>query len=203
MQSDHQNNYWKKDSTEPNPNEITEMYTPEPDSDVNNNSSKNDNIQKPIANNEPIHWTAAEYIDNEKNALWFVGFSIVILCLISIDIFFLKSYTFSALVIVMALAVIVFSRRPARLIEYTLSGNQGLYIGEKLYHFSEFKSFGIVSDRNQHSIILIPTKRFSPSISVYFPDKSGEAIVDIFGARLPMENLKLDAVDVIIRKLRL
>lgn len=203
MQPDHQDNYWKKDSDKPSSDDIMEMYTPEPDSDEPNYPKKDDNSQKIKSNDEPIHWTAAEYIDNEKNSLWFVAFAIVVLCLISIDIFFLKSYTFSALVIVMALAVIVFSRRPARMIEYTLSGDQGLYIGERLYHFSELKTFGVINDHNQSSIVLIPTKRFSPSISVYFPSQLGEAIVDVFGARLPMKNLKLDTVDVIIRKLRL
>jgi hypothetical protein len=51
--------------------------------------------------------------------------------------------------------------------------------------------------------MLIPTKRFAPGVSVYFPTEVGEQIVDILGQRLPMENLKLDLVDVVVRKLRL
>jgi hypothetical protein len=78
-----------------------------------------------------------------------------------------------------------------------------LYIGEKLYHFNEFKAFGLIKDREHHSIMLIPTKRFAAGVSVYFPEEVGEKIVDILGARLPMEPLKLDAVDIIVRKLRL
>jgi hypothetical protein len=103
----------------------------------------------------------------------------------------------------MALAVVVYARRPPRSINYTLSGNQGLYIGETLHHFSEFKAFGLINDNGQHSIMLIPIKRFSLGLSVYFPEEVGEKIIDILGARLPMKPLNLDAIDIIVRKLRL
>jgi hypothetical protein len=78
-----------------------------------------------------------------------------------------------------------------------------LYIGEKLYHFADFKAFGLIRDGEHHSIMLIPVKRFAPGISVYFPEEVGEKIVDILGDRLPMELLKLDVIDIIVRKLRL
>lgn len=152
---------------------------------------------------EPVHWSANETIDADKGGLWFVALIIVALALIAGDIFLLKEFTFSILVVVMAAVIILYSRRPARLIDYTLSGEQGLYIGEKLYHFSEFKAFGLIRDQGQHSILLIPVKRFATGVSVYFPEESGEKIVDILGARLPMQELKLDMIDVIVRKLRL
>lgn len=199
MQSDHDNNYWQKDS---GVDDINEMYTPEPvddDSDIYVKAKD----RKPSTDNQPVHWSATEYIHEEKNVAWYAVFTIVALAFIVIDILLIKSYTFSALVIVMVIAVVIYSHRPPRMIDYTLSGDQGLYIGENLYHFSEFKSFGLIKDRDHHSIMLIPNKRFSPGVSVYFPEEVGEEIVDILGARLPMENLKLDMIDVIVRKLRL
>lgn len=201
MQPDNQNNYWKKDSNESESDKITDMYAPTPISD----EPTIDNLtpHKVVVDNEPVHWSAVEYINGEKGGLWFILFGLIVLALVATDVLFLHAYTFSALVVVMAISVIVFSRRPARTIDYTLSGDQGLYIGEKLYHFSEFKSFGLVRDHNQHSLMLIPTKRFSPGVSVYFPEEVGEKIVDILGARLPMENLKLDMIDIVVQKLRL
>jgi hypothetical protein len=38
---------------------------------------------------------------------------------------------------------------------------------------------------------------------VYFPEESGEAIVDVFGERLAMEPVKLDMVDQLVRFLRI
>ena len=151
----------------------------------------------------PVTWTAQEYVHIDKSPLWFVLFVVVVLGLISIDIFLLQSWTFSVLVIVMAVAVIIYTRRPPRTLTYALSAKQGLYVGEHLYTFDEFKTFGLVKDGEHNSILLIPTKRFSPGVSVYFPEEAGEQIVDILGQRLPMEELKLDVIDIIVRKLRL
>lgn len=209
MKPEQESNYWK-----PDPNESTkdvdsgdaeqpEMYAPEPMQEPEPNSMPNESAPREKLDDEPVHWQAQEYINQEKNGLWFVIFGIIVLGLIAADIFLVKSYTFSALVVVMAIAVIVYSRRPPRTIDYTLSGSQGLYVGEKLYHFNEFKAFGLIQDGENHSIMLLPVKRFAPGVSVYFPEEVGEEIVDILGSRLPMEKLKLDVIDVVVRKLRL
>lgn len=152
---------------------------------------------------KPVTWTAQEYVHLDKSPIWFVLFAIVVLGLISVDVFFLQSWTFSALVVVMAVAVIIYTRRPPRTLTYALSGQQGLYVGERLYHFDDFKAFGLIKDGDHNSIMLIPVKRFAPGVSVYFPAEVGEQIVDILGQRLPMEDLKLDVIDVVVRKLRL
>lgn len=178
------------------------MYEPAPFEDEESQESSDD-TKNPTINTEPVHWTASEYVHGEKNWIWFTLFAVVVILLIALDLIFIQSYTFSALVVVMATAVLVYSNRSPKEVSYTLSVDQGLYIGERLYHFSDFKSFGLIQDHEQHSIMLIPIKRFAPGVSVYFPDEVGERIVDILGARLPMENLKLDMIDVIVRKLHL
>lgn len=205
MQPEQQNNYWQPNPDDSNSNEKLEMYAPEPENEspVTNDNQSDDNFPKHVADEEPVYWSASEYIHGEKNSLWFIVFAIVVISLIAVDLLFLKSYTFSVLVVVMAAAVIIYSRRPPRQIDYTLSGDQGLYIGDRLYHFNEFKAFGLIRDGEHHSIMLIPIKRFDPGVSVYFPEEAGEKIVDILGARLPMESLKLDIIDIIVRKLRL
>jgi hypothetical protein len=207
MQSEQQPDYWQKDSNEVDTDGNLEMYTPEPlqsgEDPISVTGENNDGQQKPEIDLEPVHWNASEYIHGDKNKLWFVIFAIVVVGFITTDLLWMKSYTFSILVVVMAVALIIYSRRPPQTVDYTLSAGQGLYIGDRLYHFNEFKAFGLIRDGEHNSIMLIPVKRFSPGVSVYFPEEVGEKIVDILGARLPMENLKLDVVDVIVRKLRL
>jgi len=197
MQPDQQ----KNNPSQVNPGNATEMYTP--GVALQESTPIDNNVKQPVVENAPIRWSANEFIYREKSSSWFVAFIVVVVALILSDIFLLKSYTFSILVLVMAAAVVVFSRRPPRVIDYALSGNHGLYIGEKLYHFNDFKAFGVIQDDGYNSIMLIPIKRFSPGVSVYFPQEVGEQIVDIFGARLPMQNVKLDALDIIVKKLRI
>lgn len=149
-----------------------------------------------------VTWTAHEYIHQEKGVLWFTLFALIIIALIAVSLLLMQSISFAALLAVIALVVIVYSRRPPRELTYTLNDN-GLVIDEKLHKFSDFKSFGIIRDGEDFSVMLIPTQRFQPGITVYFPEESGEAIVDMLGARLPMKDLHLDAVDRVVRLLRL
>lgn len=153
--------------------------------------------------NPPATWTAQEYVHIDKSPLWFLLFALIVAALVAISIFVLQSWSFSALVIVMAFALVIYIRRPPRTLTYSLSPVQGLYIGERLYHYDEFKAFGLIKDGEHYSIMLIPRKRFAQGVSVFFPDEAGERIVDILSQRLPMEELKLDIVDAIVRKLRL
>jgi hypothetical protein len=154
------------------------------------------------APSEPVRWQAQEYIQHDKGGLWFAAFAAVFVVLMAVAIFLIKSITFDILVPVMAIALLVYINRPPRLIDYTLS-RKGLHINDRLYPFAEFKGFGVVHDGKEFSVLLLPVKRFKPGVSVYFPEESGEAIVDMLGARLPMQELHLDIVDRIIRKLRI
>lgn len=158
--------------------------------------------QPPEAGEQPVHWQANEYISHDRNTLWFVVFALIVIVLMAVAIFLMNSITFAVLVPVMAVALIVYLRRPPRTIDYTLS-RQGLHINDQLYSFSEFKGFGVIRDGHEYSVMLIPVKRFRQGVMVYFPEDSGEAIVDMLGARLPMLQLHMDMVDRIIRKLRI
>lgn len=151
---------------------------------------------------EPVRWQAQEYIHHEKDAWWFVIFALVVISLMAVAIFVIQSITFTVLIPVMAVALIVYSYRPPRTLSYTLSG-KGLYVNDHLYPFTDFKGFGVIRDGKEYSVMLIPIKRFKPGVSVYFPEEAGEAIVDLLGARLPMQELHLDVVDKVIRKLRI
>lgn len=151
---------------------------------------------------QPVRWQATEYIQREKNGLWFVAFIATTLGLMAMAIFLIQSWTFAILIPVMATALLTYTHRPPRLISYTLS-RKGLHVNDHLYSFAEFKAFGVIREAGEYSIMLVPIKRFRPGVSVYFPEEVGEALVDMLGARLPMRDLHLDIVDKIIRKLRI
>ena len=203
MAANEQNNYWEQDPEE-------QLSSDEQVLRDEQNQSQQVAAQSPeripledTPDNPPVTWTAQEYVHIDKGIGWFVLFAVVVLGLVAVDIFFLKSWSFMALVIVMAIAIIVYIRRPPRVLTYALSPVQGLYVGERLYTYDEFRTFGLIRDGEHYSIMLIPRKRFAAGVSVYFPEEAGERIVDILNQHLPISELKLDAVDILIRKLRL
>lgn len=150
---------------------------------------------------DTINWEAEEYIVREKNAWWYVGLVAASLVFVGLAIL-VQAWTFLAVIVLSVVARLVYTLRPPRILRYTLT-NKGLSEGEKLYDYAEFKAFGIIREGNHFAIVLTPRKRFSPRVTVFFPESQGEEIVDAFGARLPMEEVKLDLLDKLIKFLRI
>ena len=219
-----QSNYWKPEvpSEDNAPLESQEIISSQPP--INNESQLSDsseattedasiqvdeNIESQTNENEntdvtiPVDWIAPEYFVGAKGKMWYFLLGIMAAVFIAVSIFLFQSYSFAILVLVMAIALVVYTKRPPQEIKYTLSVQQGLYIGDKLYNLQDYKSFSIVQNNNRNFIELIPIKRFSPALSVYFPQDAGERIVDILASRLPMEQTKPDIMDKIIEKLRI
>lgn len=150
---------------------------------------------------QPVSWDAEEYIIRSHNAWWYVALVLVTLGLSALAIW-LQGWTFLILIILSAITILVSNLRPPRKLHYKLD-DEGLTEGTKLYKYEDFKAFGILKEENHFSAILIPRKRFGLQVKVYFPGNSGEAIVDQLGARLPMEEVKLDMLDKIVNFLRI
>lgn len=150
---------------------------------------------------QPIQWRASEYVQHEKQGLWFVGLAVASFAFIMVALFLVHSYTFAILVVVMAVAIGYMASRPPQEVSYQLTSH-GLFIGERSFSYHDFASFGVINEGALYSVVLIPTRRFSPSVSIYFPEALGERIVDILGSILPMRDIKPDAIDRLSRKLR-
>lgn len=148
-----------------------------------------------------VSWQAEEYIVRDHNAWWYVGLAVVTIALGALAIL-LRGWTFLALIIVSVLAILTSNLKPPRKISYTLD-DKGLKESNKTHAYTDFRAFGILQEGNHYSAVLIPKKRFGLGVKVYFPEGSGEAIVDALGARLPMEEVKLDFLDKIVNFLRI
>lgn len=151
---------------------------------------------------EPFAWDAPEGVQSQNSIVWYIVFGLIALGLMALSIFILKSVTFAILIPVMAVALILQKSRPVRIINYAISP-KGIYVADKLYDFSEFRAFGLLNDRGQHSAIILPVKRFSPGLTIYFSDREGETVVDMLGARLPMQEVKPDALEKLLRWIKL
>lgn len=148
-----------------------------------------------------INWEAKEYIPRKKNAWWYVILVLVVAALMALAIW-MKDWSFGILIVIGVAALLLYTLRAPRKLHYTLSSD-GLTEGNHLYKFEDFKSFGILNEDNHYSIVLTPKKRFYPRNNVFFPETQGEEIVDMFGENLPMEPVKLDLLDHIVRILRI
>ena len=151
-----------------------------------------------------IEWEAKEYIAREKSGAWYIWMVVVVAVLSGAAIWLsgVDSWSFIMLVVVAAVALVIYGNREPRMIKYALS-SKGIKEEEKFYNFAEFRSFGILKEGKNFSIVLTPRKRFALRMTVYFPEDKGEEIVDEFGKRLPMEAVNLDLFDKIVKILRI
>lgn len=152
-------------------------------------------------NTQDIEWDAEEYIVQEHNTLWFVLLAIITVVMGGLSIW-LSNWTFLAVIVVGVAAILVRVFMPPRKIHYSMSNNN-LLEDKTLHEFSDFKSFAILKEGTHYSAILIPKKRLALQVKVYFPEKNGEEIVDMLGAKLPMTEPKLDFLDKLVKFLRI
>ncbi len=147
-----------------------------------------------------FEWQASEYVEHEKSAKWFIVLIVVALALAALAVFLLKNYTFAILIVVMAVAVAVWAKRPAAEMQYQLDAS-GVSVNGKHFAMHDFRAFGVLQDGGIYAVTLLPTKRFSPGVTIYFPHELGEQIVDMLGMALPMEDMQPDWIDKLTRKL--
>ena len=150
---------------------------------------------------KPVSWEAEEYIIRDHNFWWYIGLFLVAAGLSALAVLF-QGWTFLALIILSVITLLVYSSRPPRKIHYELS-NSGLKEEKNLHKYEEYRAFGILKEGSHYSAVLIPKKRLGLQVIIYFPEGSGEAIVDQLGNHLPMEEVKLDFLDKIVNFLRI
>lgn len=151
--------------------------------------------------NKAVSWSASESVDHERGKLWYVVLVLLAAVIIGLSVW-LRLWTTGALALVVSVAIFVVTRKPSREIQYSLS-DEGISIGGNLRRYDEFRAFGVRHDGAFWQLVLIPVTRFGMSVTIFINEDQGEEIVDILGARLPMEEMKNDAIDNVIRRLKL
>lgn len=148
-----------------------------------------------------VSWEASEYIHHHKDSSWYFGFGAVMVVVVGL-IFILTRELFSVLtMIVMGVAVAVYAGRKPDTVKYSLSSG-GITIGNRFHDFNDFSSFALMQEGGVYSIMLTPTKRFMPPVSIYFSPDDGDKIVDVLSRVLPHEDRQPDIVDRFMRNIR-
>ena len=150
---------------------------------------------------ESISWEAEEYIVRDKTSWWYVGLAALTIVLCGIAVL-MQWWTFLIVILLSAISLVIYTVRPPRIIHYSLT-RKGLTEGNIFRSFDDFKSFGFLQENGHFAIVLTPRKRFSPRVTVYFPQSQGEVIIDALGLRLPMEEVHMDLLDRLIKFLRI
>jgi hypothetical protein len=180
------------------PEPLPETSTPQ--SAFFDNQVQPPDLPAPASNNS-VSWTASEFIAHDKSPSWYVllfGGAIIlagVTWLITKDIVAVG-------VIVLAVGVLAaYSSRKPRELQYTFDGS-GITIGEKHYPYTLFRSFAVIEDGAFSSIELIPLKRFSPPLSIYYDPADEDTIARALTPHVPFHARKEDPIDQFMRRIR-
>ena len=145
-------------------------------------------------------WQASEFVQHHKGAGWYAILLTVSAILIGVAAW-LHSWLEIGVFIAVCAVVIVYARKPPRTLMYELS-SEGIHIDGRLYAFTEFRSFAVMSDEEWQSIDLEPTKRLSPRVVMLFDPEDFDSIVGHLELHIPRQDRESDMVERITRYLR-
>lgn len=148
-----------------------------------------------------ITWTASEFMAHHKNGNWYVIlFAGAVVAAILIYLLTKDKITASMLLMAAVLMAVVAARQP-RTLAYVLN-DVGLQIEQKLYPYHDFKAFSVINEGAINSIMLLPLKRFAPSVTIYYDPKDEDKILDTLSLVLPYEEREQDPIDRFMQRIR-
>jgi hypothetical protein len=150
---------------------------------------------------EPVSWTASEFIAHHKTPGWY-GLLIGGAIIIAVLVWFFTKDIFSAVVVLLAVGVLAaYASRQPRELQYVVD-EHGITIGQKQFAYGVFRSFSVIDDGAFSSIELMPLKRFSPPITIYYDPNDEDAIAGVISEYLPFEHRSRDVIDQLIHRIR-
>jgi hypothetical protein len=150
---------------------------------------------------EPIHWTATEFVAHQKSMNWYLALTGVIAVLAFIAFWLTPDPISSAVIVICGILFGVYAGHKPRELEYSID-SATLTIGSRHFPLAQFRSFTVVKESVATSITLLPLKRFAPALTLYFDPEDEQPIVDTLSQRLPLEDRSHDPVDRLMRRIR-
>ena len=153
--------------------------------------------QKP---QEPVSWTASEFIAHHKDAGWYFLLLIGLVSLCGLIYFIIGDIISVVAIAVVAFLYLIISNAKPRQRSYSIN-SQGISIDDKFYPFNSFKSFAITQEGAIGCINFLPLKRLLPEISIYFAPDDGPRIIDVLSGSLPNDQRQERGVDRLMKRL--
>jgi hypothetical protein len=159
---------------------------------------------EPLSDNtggDSITWTASEYISHEKSTGWYALLALATAAIASALYLITKDFVSVGVAVISGTILGISAARKPRELPYRVD-THGISIDSKQYAYGNFRSFAIMPEGAFTSIVLVPLKRFSPLLTIYYAPEDEEKIVSLISAELPNEERKYDAVDHLMRRIR-
>jgi hypothetical protein len=148
--------------------------------------------EKPAAPPKTIAWSAADTSSRQRGRGWYLAWIGIFVLLaggsFALNWFFgiWQIWSTVGLAVIVFITLIVVNKQPSKTISYQLSTSE-ISVNDKKYPLADFRAFSVSNTSGIWMLSLIPTKRIGLPFDIVVPEAEGEAIVDLLGSVLPME----------------
>ena len=147
---------------------------------------------------EPITWSGSEFITRQKDIGWYLVLFIALGIIGGLIYLFSKDLLSVIFIVIMgALFAIVAARKPRQL--QFMIDDTGLHVGNRVYYFTDFKSFSVQHDGAIGHMDFLPLRRFQGELSVYYAPEDEKRIFDALAARIPHEQRRETILDRLVK----
>lgn len=153
-----------------------------------------------IAPTPSFIWDASEYVFHEKPYAWYIALWIATAVLCG-GLGLMRQWLSIVVVVVTALAVMVYSRKQPRTLTYALD-EQGISIDGKVSSYHLFKSYSVHQEVSWQEIDLEPARRFAPRLTILCEIDHFDNIEAILSQHLPRVDRDHDWIEQLTRYIK-
>ncbi|MCL2038545.1 hypothetical protein FWG86_01405 [Candidatus Saccharibacteria bacterium] len=152
---------------------------------------------------EKIEWEASEYTISKRSTTFYVAFVLAVLSMAGLAIL-IRSWTFLAVVIVAAIALIVQQKTKPPIVKYSVS-RDAIKINDRELPISGYKSYSFTGPEGKPTAInFIPKKRFKEQAVLQLPKKDFDVkkLQKLLADKIPEIDNPSGLLDIISQKIR-
>jgi len=151
---------------------------------------------------ESITWTASEFVAHDKSVGWYSMLILGSVLVAAIIFFFTRDLVSGSVVIIAGLLLAVYGSHKPRQVQYVVD-KRGVGVGQRRHGYDEFRSFSVVSEGAFSGLVLMPLKRFALPLTMYYAPADEDRILGLLSDQLPLEEHRPDAIDTLLKRIRL
>jgi hypothetical protein len=153
-----------------------------------------------IAPTPSFTWQASEYVFHEKPSGWYLILWGVV-AVVALILGLLRQWLGIVVVVMMALAVVMYSRKEPRTLTYSLD-DKGISIDGRVSSYNLFRSYSVHQEVGWMEIDWEPTRRFAPRLTILCEQGDFDQIEAIVASHLPHLDREHDWVEQLARYLK-
>ena len=149
-----------------------------------------------------VTWTASEFVEHNLGISWYLILFVATIVVTAGVYFITHDYFAVGITIMLGVIVAIYAGHKPRQVTYEVNAT-GLKVGERSYHYKDFKSFSINHEGALSTITFYSLKRLALPLAIFFDAKDEQRITEVIGEHLPLEKRGLDSFDALTRRLKL